>query len=247
MRFRTLFSAVTALALSLGAASAATATVTNQYKASSAIGSGADHSLWISTGLGGGIGKDFDFDPAGLMTFLADGTASLIGRVVSQSNAGAWFDLAFNFDSTFLQTPNFKSENGSTETTGTFFRDLESGSLTGGGILAGLDLSITRLPVNGYYAAQIGAGTPTQNGANNKNNNFGMAVWFKIGVESATCSICSGNGVIDNLDGKQGDVNIDLSPVPVPAAGLLLAGALGALGILRRRRNRPARGVSRLI
>jgi opacity protein-like surface antigen len=44
------------------------APVTAKYKASSAVGSGANHSLWISTGLGSGVGTDFDFDPLGLMS-----------------------------------------------------------------------------------------------------------------------------------------------------------------------------------
>jgi len=233
-----IIAAVAVAIVTSGAASAAT--VTDQYEVTSAVGSGNDHSLWISTGLGGGIGTDFDFDPSGLMTLLSDGTAALTGKVVSQDNASAWFDVAFDYDNDFLQSPNFKSENGSVATASTFYRDMEGGTLTGGGILAGLILSVSRLPVDGYYATQIGEGTATNNGANNKNNEFGMAGWFKISVDQATCSICAGNSVIAALDGKQGDVNVNLSAVPVPAAGLLLVGALGALGGLRRRKRSAA-------
>jgi hypothetical protein len=76
--------------------SAMAAPVTAKYEATSAVGSGANHSLWISTGLGGGVGSDFDFDPFGIMTFFDDGTATLAGDLVSQSNSAAGFNLAFN-------------------------------------------------------------------------------------------------------------------------------------------------------
>jgi len=219
------------------------APVTAKYKASSAVGSGANHSLWISTGLGSGVGTDFDFDPLGLMTFFDDGTATLTGDLVSQSNANAGFELAFDYDSTFKKsngddfTPTFKSENSSMATIGTFYRNLTGGTLIGTGILAGLDLTVFRKPVDGPWATQIGGSNGTNNGANNKNNNFGMANWFMINVTSATCFICSNNSTIANLNGKQGDINIDLTPVPIPAAGFLLVGGLGALAGLRRKRR----------
>jgi hypothetical protein len=114
-------------------------------------------------------------------------------------------------------------------TAGTFYRNLTGGTLIGTGILAGLNLTVTRKPIDGPWATQIGGSNGTNNGANNKNKNFGMANWFMINVTTATCRICSNNSVIANLNGKQGDINIDLVPVPVPAAGFLLIGGLGAL------------------
>ncbi len=224
--------------------SAMAAPVTAKYKASSAVGSGNDHSVWISTGLGNGVGQDFDFDPLGVMTFFSDGTATLIGSIVSQSNANAGFNLAFDYDNAFIKTdgsgftPTFKSENGSMATISTFYRNLTGGTLMGTGILAGLDLTVSRKPVDGPWATQIGGSNGTDKGANNKNKNFGMANWFMINVDSATCSICTGNTTIANLNGKQGDINIDLAPVPAPAAGFLLIGGLGALAGLRRRRRK---------
>lgn len=248
MIFRKIFATVTAVALTVGAASAAT--IDARYNATSAVGSGADHSVWFSRNIGAS-GKDFDFDPAGLFTLYSDGVATLTGRVVSQNKPNAWFDLSFNYDNDFsaTQIPTFKSENGSVATPDSFYRDLKGGTLTGGGILAGLNLSVTRAPADGKYAAQIGEGTDTNNGANNKNNNFGMANWFKIAVVDSDCRLllceakAGGNGQtrsFNRLNGRQGDVNIDLAPVPVPAAGLLMIGALGALGILRRRRRKAA-------
>ncbi|MEP2028402.1 MAG: VPLPA-CTERM sorting domain-containing protein [Paracoccaceae bacterium] len=236
--------ALGAIFAGLLASSAFAATVTAKYKATSAVGSRADHSLWISTGLGNGVGKDFNFTPFGTMTFLSDGTATLVGDVVSQTNALAGFKLSYFYDSTFKDingnafTPTFKSENGSKATASTFYRNLVGGVLRGTGILAGLDLRVTRKPVNGPWATQIGGSNGTDNGANNKNKNFGLANWFMINVTSATCSICSNNSTIANLNGKQGDINIDLTPVPVPGAGFLMVGGLSAFAALRRKRRK---------
>lgn len=237
MKTGILLSSIIALTLSSGAAMAAS--VTASYKATSAVGSGNDHSIWISTGLGAGIGKDFDFDPAGAFTLYDDGTAKLKGQIVSQDNAAAGFDLVFNYDNEFdWGNPIFKSENGSAATAETFYRNLTDGTLTGTGVLAGLNLSVSRKPADGPYATQIGPSDGNNIGANNKNKNFGMATWFTITLLESDCgAICNGNSTIANLNGKQGDVNIDLEPVPVPATGLLLVGGLAALSGLRRRKR----------
>lgn len=240
---------LTAASLVVGASAASAASVVNSWTATSAVGSGSDHSLWISTGLGNGIGKDFDFVPGGAFNLFDDGTGTLTGNVESQNNAGSGFAVSYNYDSDFsgntVTTPVFKSENGSVATSDTFYMDLEGGTLTGFGLLEGLNLSVSRMPADGRFATQIGSGTATQNGANNKNNEFGLANWFFITVDgAASCVICSNNSTIANLvnsvNGIQGDLNLNLtpSPVPLPASGLMLLAAAGGLAGLRRRKSK---------
>lgn len=234
----TLLKALAVAAACIIGSQANAATITHNYEVTSAVGSGNDHSLWISSGLGSGIGRDFDFSPAGMFSIFSNGMAKLTGRVVSQDNPAAGFDLSFMYDNTFLKDPKFKSENGSVATDDTFFLDLEGGTLIGTGLLAGLDLSVVRKPANGKYATQIGSGTDTQNGANNKNSNFGMSTWFTIQVDRADCIICN-TSTIQNLNGRQGDINIDLNvaPVPLPAGGLLLLTAFAAAAGLHLRKS----------
>ena len=230
-----IFAPVLLVIFMYASSSAHAAMITNSYSVTSAIGSGNDHSLWISGGLGAGIGSDFDFDPAGLFTLFDDGTATLSGTVISQDDNSSGFLLSFNYDNTFTFAPSFKSENGSVETMDTIYRDLEGGTLIGFGLLDGLDLTVTRRPSDGPYATQIGPGTATNNGANNKNQNFGMAHWLSLIVDSASCSICD-TSQIKYLDGQQADINVDLAPVPLPAtAMLLLSGLLGLLGLQRNK------------
>ncbi|MEM9796250.1 MAG: VPLPA-CTERM sorting domain-containing protein [Pseudomonadota bacterium] len=228
MSFRlktTILSAAFAAFASMGSAS----TITT-FDATSAVGSGADHSIWLSNGITNTIGREFDFRPAGRFAINSDGTATLTGQVVSQDDGASGFTVAFNYDSTFLQTPIFKSENGSTPGADLRFYDMEGGTLTGYGALAGLNLSVARAPVDGTYATQVGTG------ANNKNGNLGMANWFKVFIDEANCLVCAGPD-FRLRDGSQGDVNVDLVATPLPAGGLLVLTGIGAMAALRRRRK----------
>lgn len=226
------------------ATSAMAVTLVEQYEATSAVGSGADHSMWLAPGVSHtyNIGQDFDFSPAGTFSLFSDGSAKLEGRVVSQSNKDAGFDLSFMYDNTFLQKPAFKSENGSKATPETRFLDLESGILEGFGLLKGLTLMVSRLPVDGKYATQFGPSNGDDNGPNNKNTNDGLAGWFKIKVVSNECKICN-YWTKKKLNYAQGDINIDLDggpvggEVPLPASGLLLIGGLAGLAGIRRKRR----------
>lgn len=240
---------IAAAVVAVSASAASAASVIEQWTPSSAIGSGSDHSLWISTGLGNGVGKDFDFEPGGAFQIFDDGTGTLTGNLESQSTAGSGFAIDFIYDSDFsdntVTTPVFKSENGSVETSDTFYMDMEGGELVGYGLLEGLTLNVSRMPADGRFATQIGSGTATENGSNNKNNAFGLANWFFITVNGTpTCAVCSNNPTIDSLvasaTGIQGDLNLNLTvaPVPLPASGLMLLAAAGGLAGLRRRKSK---------
>jgi len=219
------------------AAPVAAAQLTAKYKVTSAVGSGNDHAVWIKGGLGAGIGSDFDFDSYGLMRLYDDGTATMKGKLVSQTRKDAGFVMSYIWDNTYAGfSPKFKSENGSKAVAGeTFYRDLEGGTLSGRGVLKGLELSVTRKPAKGPYATQIGPSNGMNKGANNKNKNFGIATWFSISVDQADCEICLNNTSIASLNGRQGDINADLAPVPLPAAGMMLVGGIAVLGGVGRR------------
>ena len=220
-----------AAATALLAAPAFASTVS--YSATSAVGFGSDHSVWLSAMPGGGDNRDFDFDPAGLLTLDSHaGTGSLTGSTTSQVVAGG-FDISFDYSydlSADTNHPKFKSENGSSVQSDTFFLAMLGGTMTGTGVFAGIDFTVSAMPTpaDNTYAVQIGTE------ANNKNSNFGMANWFFVNAGSS----CSNNAYnLCGIIGRQGDVNIDLAPVPLPASALLLMGALGGLGIARKRKS----------
>ncbi len=240
MRIKTMLLAAAVATAAAGTSMAAT--LTHQYDVTSAVGSGSDHSIWIKSGIGS-IGSDFDFKPAGQFSMYDNGTATLTGSVESQNTAGSGFKVSFNYDSKFKFTPQFKSENGSKAVPGqTFFRDLQSGTLTGYGALAGLVMKVSRMPNKGPYATQIGPSNGVNNGANNKNKNYGMAHWFDMRVLKNNCKVCT-KATARALNKSQGDVNVDLEggpiggQIPLPASGLLLVGGLAGLAGLRRKRR----------
>ncbi len=214
-------SAIATVALSAGVTSAAT--VTAQSNTTSIVGSQENRDVWLSLGTAG-HGENFNLDPSGTMTFFSDGTSTLEGKVVSEADDNAWFDLSFNY-----------VENG------TSHRSLESGTLTGGGVLSGLELSVTATLLPATSAQQTGIGTANRNNGG-QNSGSGVASWFNINVDSvANCLICLKRpGAIRALQNGQGSVNFQLTPVPIPATGVLLIGAIGALGFLRRRKSKTA-------
>ena len=219
---KTLFAITAAAAFIASPAFAAT------YNATSAEGSGANHSVWLSAL---GADSDFRFETPGEFQ-LGDTTGSLRGEVESETQSGGFF-IDFNYTrdlSVYNDNPRFKSENGSSEMADTLYLFMSGGTLTGYGDYAGIDFTASSMPTpaDNTFATQVGTT------ANNKNDNYGLANWFFL-EKTAACS----NQTIDLCglnDVTQGDINIDIAPVPLPAAGLMLLAAVGGLGAMKRRK-----------
>lgn len=234
--YRTVRTTLMTVALVAAVASTAKATtVTESYAVTSAVGSGSDHGLWLKKGVKKVSGRDFDFEPGATLTFFDDGTGELTGRVVSQNNPNAFFDVAFNYDQDFAKTPKPKKENGfspANDPNGWQFHNFSGGSLTGGGALDGLVLDVTQRPKSGKHPLQLGQG------ANGKNSKLGASQWFY--AKQALSGACTSDLCRLFKSAQQGDVNIDLMlgppigstvAVPLPGALPMFTSALALLGL----------------
>lgn len=223
--------------------------VAESFNATSAIsdpklyGRNHDHSLWApffrqfsySHYTDQKIGPDFDFDPAGLFVIREDGSASLSGHLVSQfdDQFRAKVDLTFRLRDDAgaygakkeLKKKAYTHHGGPIDTNLFRFFDLEGGTFTGKSALDGLNLSFSQRPSNGLYPLQIGEG------ANGKNGNLGLSVWFFLHVaDNCTAKACY--ALADQS--LYGDFNLDLVETPLPAGAILLM--TGMAGLLSARR-----------
>lgn len=180
------------------------------------------HALWFA-----GDSNDYMFSQgAGTLIEYDDGTAVFTGTVYGDLDPLRGYEITLYLNGRTNVGPDGSPkrelmdsayiENGGTVDTGSWYYYTGfSGTLLGVGDLAGTVLSISQRGP----AFQVGAG------ANGKNANFGASAWFLA---------ADGDG-----EALSGDFNLNLQPVPVPAALPLLFSALGALGLLARgRRNR---------
>ena len=221
---------------------------TTTYDATSAVsdpalhGGNSDHAVWLPF-LSGFTGtNDYDFNPAGL--FKVDGNAAtLAGKIFAQGDNAYGFDVIFNFTKTTppanpkkeLKSSAYSNNGGPIDPSTWHFFTLDSAQLTGTGSFSGVDLLLSQYPTDGRYPAQVGYG------ANNKNGEYGLSVWFiatlASGCDTGNNDVCA--ALAEKLyNGKKlkGDVNIDLTPVPLPAGFLLfLTGAAGLMASRRRK------------
>ncbi len=210
------------------------------YDALSHVENGSpEHSVWFSprnygvknplVGASGDKKNHFLFEnaPAGAGTFEVDeDTATLTGIV--KNAAGDAFELALDF---VLSGPADRVKNpDNVDTSDWSFYDLAVGTLTS--LTDGIASFDVELRGNGLKA-QLGVG------ANDKDADlFGFSTWITLNEQNCTSDDCQQytgdiNIVLEENDGSGGGV----SPVPLPAAGWLLIGAVGGLGALKRRRK----------
>lgn len=190
------------------------------------------HTFWLPNLLFS-ASNYWQFDSAG-GSFNYDGTtAKLTGTIVNNSDASKMFSVDVNLNFTQKGGRTSKCELGGACSSAqynnqeNFFEYFSYGSatLTGLGMLTGLMLDLTEAPADGKYPPQLGYG------ANNKDlDEFGLSTWFFWKTIGTNAALRTASG--------QGDINIELTPVPVPAALPLLAGGLGLMGFMSWRRRR---------
>ena len=245
----TRFRFAVALAASLLCAGAAhAATMTNQFQAFSHFENNdpnmvPEHSVWFAGGNSphNAGGNHFLFENGspgfGLFTTFDDATATLTGEVVN--GAGTSYTLSLFLEEVadpgaYKPGPQKIIDEGIDTNSWTFYkiRDGASDPMStliyngAAGNIDSFEIKQRGMPLQ----VQVGVG------ANDKNwNLFGLSTWIKF--HEISC-----NGAYGHVDacGKtyDGDINILLAPVPLPASLSFALLGLGGLGLAARRRRR---------
>jgi len=227
--------------LAFGCFGSANATVYDATNAESDQwhGGNHNHSLWLP---GLTANNDWLIDPnsPGIFDFNEGaGTATFSGSVYNENDPAATGDFNFSFVVSDNGNPKMELINeaydpdppgGGVDTDSWIYFDFdEPGTFEGtGGIVDNIELILTQRGQSGGFKGQFGEG------ANGKNILLGFSAWFFWGLnpDGPVYVVCP---TFDpDCDGV-GDINIDLNPVPVPAAFWLFGSALlGFIGFSRR-------------
>lgn len=175
---------------------------------------GSPHGFWTNNLFGGkpACNDYFSFSNGSVLTEYDDGTAILDATAVNQ--IGYTADIFIEFGSFSVTQPSVKTGGGPELASWYFYQTIVDSSII---INDGVDTEYF-VDIAGPYALQIG------DGANDKTSAFGGSVWL--------------NETGGKYTGGHWDLNMDFSPVPVPAAVWLFgSGLLGLVGIAR---SKPA-------
>jgi hypothetical protein len=186
------------------------------------------HAFWFANALVPGGGRQYIFanDSGRLLEVDSNGDGQcdelrLTGRIASKTSAAHAFDVTVVFAPTAPGVESPKKElrdmayvenGGSIDTSSWsyFSIDQTRTSLVGvGSATLGQSFSLFTRPTDGSIPFQLGMG------ANGKNTNMGLSGWFGFDMDNRTYA---------------GDINIDLSVIPVPGAVALGMLGLAALG-----------------
>ena len=226
-------------------ASATTFSATSAVSDPTLHGGNSDHSVWLpffeslsGTPLNGNSnGSDFDFVPEGFFVVNPDGSAQLTGTIFSQVDPSFAFEVVVDFiglagpgsggPKQELRACAYNGGCGNIDPNTWSYFSLTGGTFTGLGSLAGIAFDVTERPENNVHPAQTGVG------ANNKNGNVGLSVWFYLTLTGQCDNVLCDD--IAQLDRIVGDFNLNLSETPLPAGVLLFLTGLAGFGAARRR------------
>ena len=199
--------------LMLMATSSGAATVTSVWSVSDTAQvdcGGSPHGLWTNTlNVGGSTCNDYySFGAGSTLTEYDDGTASLVATATNPDGYVADINITFGKYSD-THSP-VKTGGGPKLTSWYYYESITSGVIT----INSVDYTVNLL--NPPDVFQVG------DGANDKTSAFGASTWLTVSGGSYT--------------GDHWDLNMDLTPVPVPAAVWLFgSGLIGLAGVARRK------------
>ena len=198
--------------IELGSMDSETGNATDSCVVQTAIGPGADWSIWLPMLVVDGVAPSayWNFQGGeGYMLKYDDGTAHLWGTIENDVDNSLTFELDMWFENaadwaTWSSLGRWYKDDLNLATPDALYEDWTYyelsnifSTLTGTGALAGSQLYMTHNPVNYFFGFQCGEA------ANNKNSNMGFSGWFNY------------FGQVDGIDVEgNGDLNVDKECVP---------------------------------
>ncbi len=233
----TIAAAATAVLMSAGGLMAATTGMfEGEYDVSNA--NNGQHGVWLKDFV---EGQGSSYDYWGILDghfSYAEGKATLTGNVQNQGDAALqmYLNMEFMVRHDFAGAPKCEWGDGCPPSAADWeYFSITSGSLSGTGILTGLELTLSQFPDPSYadHPPQLGIG------ANSKSKTeMGLATWLAwTGVDQTSNVHYSFDLESEVYRGQHGDINIALEAVPLPAAGWLLFAAVGGLAAAGRRKS----------